>query len=96
VTFGTGELYRLSPKGQKEAVVKLPKGQLDGLVALDGGTVLVSSWEGSAVYRGAGAGPFEPLVSGVKSPASIGYDAKRKRVLIPSFMGNTVQMHPLK
>ena len=96
VTFGTGELYRISPKGQKEAGVKLPKGQLDGLIALEGGTVLVSSWEGSAVYRGAGAGPFEPVVSGVKSPAGIGYDAKRKRVLIPSFMGNTVQIHSLK
>jgi sugar lactone lactonase YvrE len=96
VTFGTGELYRISPKGQKEAAVKLPKGQLDGLVALDGGTVLVSSWEGSAVYRGAGAGPFEAVISGVKSPASIGYDAKRKRVLIPSFMGNAVHIHPLK
>ena len=96
VTFGTGELYRISPKGQKEAGVKLPKGQLDGLVALEGGTVLVSSWEASTVYRGAGAGPFEPVVSGIKSPASIGFDAKRKRVLVPSFMGNQVQIHPLK
>jgi sugar lactone lactonase YvrE len=96
VTFGTGELYRISPKGQKEAAVKLPKGQLDGLVALEGGTVLVSSWEGSAVYRGAGAGPFEPVASNIKSPAGIGYDAKRKRLLIPSFMGNTVQIHPLR
>jgi sugar lactone lactonase YvrE len=96
VTFGTGELYRISPKGQKEAAVKLPKGQLDGLVALDGGTVLVSSWEGSAVYRGTGAGPFEAVISGVKSPAGIGYDAKRKRLLVPSFMGNAVQINPLK
>jgi hypothetical protein len=96
VTFGTGELYRLSPKGQKEAGVKLPKGQLDGLVLLDGGAVLVSSWEGSSIFRGAGAGPFEPVITGVKSPAGIGFDAKRKRVLVPSFMGNTVQIHPLK
>jgi sugar lactone lactonase YvrE len=96
VTVGSGELYRISPKGQKEAAVKLPKGQLDGLVALEGGTVLVSSWEGSAVYRSAGAGPFEAVVSNIKSPAGISYDAKRKRVLIPSFLGNTVQIHPLK
>jgi sugar lactone lactonase YvrE len=96
VTFGSGELYRLSAKGQKEAAVKLPKGQLDGLVALDGGSVLVSSWEAGAVYRGTGAGPFEPVISNVKSPASIGYDAKRKRVLIPSFMGNFVQISPTK
>ncbi len=96
VTFGTGELYRLSPKGQKEAAVKLPKGQLDGLVLLEGGSVLASSWEGSAVYRGTGAGQFEPVVSNVKSPAGIGYDAKRKRVLIPSFMGNVVQINPIK
>jgi sugar lactone lactonase YvrE len=96
VTLGTGELYRISPKGQKEASVKLPKGQLDGLVALDGGTVLVSSWEAQAVYRGAGAGPFEAVITGVKSPAGIGYDAKRKRVLIRASWATPVQIHSLK
>ena len=60
VTFGSGELYRLSAKGQKEAAVKLPKGQLDGIVTLEGGSVLVSSWEAQAVFRGSGAGASSP------------------------------------
>jgi hypothetical protein len=73
---------------------KLPKGQLDGVVVLDGGDVLVSSWEGSAVYRGKPGGEWKPVVENVKSPADIGYDSKRHRILIPSFQGNTVILQP--
>ena len=52
VTFGSGEIYQVDAKGKQQAGQKLPKGQLDGIVTLDGGDVLVSSWEGSAIYRG--------------------------------------------
>src|SRR4029079_2599603 len=44
VTFVTGELYSVPAKGgQKSAGEKLPKGQLDGIVQIDGGDLLVSS-----------------------------------------------------
>jgi hypothetical protein len=32
------------------------------------------------------------LIKGVPSPADIGYDAKRNRVLIPIFTGNRVEI----
>lgn len=89
VTFGTGELYAVPAKGgQKSAGEKLPKGQLDGIVQIDGGDLLVSSWEASAVYRGKPGGPWTELVSGVKAPADIGWDSKRKALLIPKFNDN--------
>jgi hypothetical protein len=75
---------------------KLPKGQLDGIVILPGGDVLVSSWEGSAIYRGKPGGEWKAVVENVKSPADIGYDAKRHRVLIPIFQGNSVILQPLE
>jgi hypothetical protein len=96
VTFGSGEIYSVDMKGKKAAGQKLPKGQLDGVVALDGGDVLVSSWEGSAVYRGKPGGEWKAAVEGVKSPADIGWDSKRKVLLIPSFQGNQVILHPLE
>jgi sugar lactone lactonase YvrE len=96
VTFGSGEIYQVDAKGKKAAGQKLPKGQLDGIVALDGGEYLVSSWECSAVYRGKPGGEWKPAVENVKSPADIGWDSKRKRVLIPIFQGNSVILQPLQ
>lgn len=96
VTFGSGEIYQVDNKGKKAAGQKLPKGQLDGIVALDGGEYLVSSWEGSEIFRGKPGGEWKPVVENVKSPADIGWDLKRKRVLIPIFQGNSVILQPLQ
>lgn len=98
VTFGSGEIYSIDAKGKKGTGVKLPKGQNDGIVVLPSGDVLVSSWEGSAIYRGKATGKTEEwkaVVENVQSPADIGYDTKRNRILIPVFMGNNVIIHPL-
>jgi hypothetical protein len=60
-----------------------------------GGDLLVSSWEGSAIYRGTPGGEWKPVVENVKSPADIGWDATRRRILIPVFLENNVILHPL-
>lgn len=93
VTFGSGELYRLD-SGIRMDTVKLPKGSLDGIERV-GDQLLVSSWEGQAVYLGTPSGPFTAVVSGVEAPADIGHDAKRHRVLIPLFTANEVRIVPL-
>lgn len=96
VTFGTNEVYRLDEKGTKSDVTRLPKGSLDGVVALDDGTLLISSWDGSAVYRGKLGGTFDVLLADQKSPADIGYDKKRARVLVPHFNDDTVEVYDIK
>ena len=68
---------------------------LDGIVALGDG-LLISSWEASAVYRGKPGGAFEVVLPEQKSPADIGYDTKRGRVLVPHFLENTVEAYALK
>jgi len=94
VTFGSGEIYEVDAKGKMSKNQKLPKGQLDGIVDLQLGDYLVSSWEGSAIYRGRVGGEWKPVVENVKSPADIGYDTKRNRILIPIFQGNQVVIQP--
>lgn len=96
VTFGSGEIYSIDPAGKQVPGGKLPKGQLDGVVGLDGGDVLVSSWEGSAVYRGKPGGEWKAVAENVKAPADIGWDSKRSRLLIPLFMDSQVQIKTLK
>ncbi|MDR7518093.1 MAG: SMP-30/gluconolactonase/LRE family protein [Armatimonadota bacterium] len=89
VTFSKpGEVYTLGPAGQKQNVRATPAGQLDGVVALPGGVLLVSSWEASVVYRIDAGGMAKVVVKDVPSPADIGYDTKRNRVLIPIFTKN--------
>ncbi|MBK9035216.1 MAG: SMP-30/gluconolactonase/LRE family protein [Myxococcales bacterium] len=90
VTNGTGELYAIDPSGAKQPGEKLPKGSLDGLVALDGGDLLVSSWEGSAVFRGKPGGPWTAVAEGLKAPADIGWDSKRGWLLVPLFNDNMI------
>jgi sugar lactone lactonase YvrE len=95
VTFGGAELYHLNKKGEKAKITTLPKGGLDGIVKLSDGTLLVSSWDGKAVYRGRPGGAFEAILSDVTSPADIGLDTKRNCLLIPSFTTDTVIIQPL-
>jgi hypothetical protein len=95
VTFGSGEVYLLDDKGKKQSVSKPPGGVLDGVVGL-GDSLLVSSWETSTVYKGPLGGPFEVALDKQKSPADIGYDTKRGRVLIPHFLEDTVEAYDLK
>ena len=94
-TFGSNEVFRLDDKGQKQDVTKTPKGSLDGLVAV-GDALFVSSWEGSAVYKGKLGGTFEPAFSNLKTPADIGFDKKRSRILVPLFMDNAVEAYDVK
>lgn len=96
VTFGTNELYSLDAKGKKGDVTKLPKGSLDGIVALPGGDILVSSWEANAIFRGKPGGDFTSVIDNVKSPSDIGYDTKRGRLLVPLFESNEVQVFEIK
>ncbi len=91
-----GGIYRLTTTGQKEEVTRLPGGQLDGVVVLPGGVLLVSSWAASAVFRVAPDGAATQVIQNVKAPADIGYDRKRNRVLIPLFNDNRILIQPLR
>lgn len=96
VTFGSGDVYRVDPaSGARTDLPKPPTGQLDGVVRLADGTLLISSWEGSKVYRLDGAGTYTVVVEGITSPADIGYDSQRGRLLIPVFMENRVEIREL-
>src|SRR5262249_2204428 len=70
-------------------------GQLDGVVALDDGTLLFSSWEKKAIFRGPKAGPFKAVAENLEAPADIGWGSKRKQLLIPRFTKSELYFLPL-
>lgn len=69
-------------------------GGYDGIEVV-GKDIWVSTWADSSVYRwrdGTGVN----LIKGVPSPADIGYDAKRNRIIIPVFTANTIEIWQLQ
>jgi len=96
VTFGAAELQTYGLDGKKKGeATKLPKGSLDGILEV-GDELLISSWDGAAIYKGKPGGEFKQVAGDLKAPADIGYDTKRARVLVPRFMDNKVEAWELK
>jgi sugar lactone lactonase YvrE len=94
-SFGSGEVYALDAEGRRTNVMPPSQGQYDGIVAMDDGGFLVSSWGEQAVIRVNGAGAVSHVVHGVEAPADIGFDRTRSRVLVPLFNANEVRIVPL-
>lgn len=93
VTFGSGEVYRVNMQGERTALMKPPHGQLDGIIRLANGRYVITSWEDSSVAAMATPdSAYAQLLHPVESPADIGYDSKRDRILVPVFMGNRIEI----
>lgn len=95
VTYGGNEVFALE-NGKKGTPTTLPQGSLDGLVILPDGSFLIASWDGKSVYRGKPGETFRAAIENVTSPADIGFDTKRNRLLVPHFMENKVSIHPIQ
>lgn len=90
VEFGGRSVLAWKPEDKAPTVIAKGAGGFDGVVVA-GGKLYVSSWNDSTVssYE---TGQEVKLITGVPSPADIGYDAKRKRVLIPILTGNRLEI----
>jgi hypothetical protein len=95
VTAGGGLIVEVGSGGQVTPLHQAPAGGLDGLIVLDDGSILVSSWQGSAVYLIDSVGQASELFAGVDAPADIGFDTARRLVLIPRFQDDLVEARPL-
>jgi len=94
-TYGSGELFRVDSSGQVRGRERLPGGALDGIVIRDPDTFYLSSWEAQAIYAGRPGGPWSIAIRGVKAPADIGWDARRRRLLVPLLEDGAVEIHPM-
>lgn len=90
VSYGGRSVLAWKPGDKAPTVIAKGAGAFDG-VEIVGGRILVSSWNDSTVsaYE---TGQEVKLITGVPSPADFGYDAKRKRVLVPILTGNRVEI----
>lgn len=94
VAFNTGAIFAIDEEGVREDYPPLPGADLDGIEVLPDGGMLISDWETGGVYLSDANGVAE-LILEAESPADIGYDAARNRVLVPGFTTNVVLIHSL-
>lgn len=94
VTWKNGTFGLVTPDGLT-AELKLPATQLDGLVRVTGGRWLASSWEGRCIYTIAPGGDVQVLYGDLESPADIGFDHARGRLLVPLFTEDRVIVRKL-
>jgi hypothetical protein len=94
VAFGGPAIFGWKPGDAAPTVVARGAGQWDGVELLADGRIVASSWGDSTVDVIA-EGKVERLIGGVPSPADIGLDTKRQRVLIPVFTENRVEVWAL-
>lgn len=92
VTSGSGEIFRLAADGTRTPITPRSDRRLDGIVFRQDESFFFSNWADSTVYKVGGDGSVERLVQDVPSPADIGYDARRHRLLIPLLQENALVM----
>lgn len=91
--FDSPNVRRLDDDGSVAESWEAPKGGLDGLVVTSDGEMIVSSWEGKALYVRQDDEVSE-VQGNLDSPADIGLDTKRDRVLVPLFNDDQVVILP--
>jgi sugar lactone lactonase YvrE len=90
VNIGTSDVLTFSPAGQLVRTEQSTDAGNDGLVILPDGTKYVSSVRQGTVARIRPGQRAEPIASGIPSAASMAYDSKRNRLIIPMNDWNAV------
>jgi hypothetical protein len=91
------DLMKADAKKSVSKIAEVTEG-IDGIEPVGNGDYIVTSWVGYIYYVQAN-GHFETLLdtrSHNKNAADIGYDAAKKIVYVPTFMGKTVAAYKLK
>jgi sugar lactone lactonase YvrE len=85
-----GKVYAMRDGDTSRTTVVNTKARLDGIEALSDGRILYTSWGDSSVHLVTGT-TDRKLVGNLPSPADIGFDTKRNRVLVPLGMLGRVE-----
>ncbi len=88
VNFGAPRILHIDWEGRARALPAPPAGNLDGVVRLPDGSLAVTSWEASAVFRIGPDGASSILASELRGPADLGFDERRGRLLVPELLAD--------
>lgn len=100
VSWRDGTFFQIDYRGVRTDLLRAPQAQLDGLVRIEAGASsgagwLATSWAGKCVYRFDATGGITTLPHALEQPADCGFDAGRRRLLVPLFAANRLELVPL-
>lgn len=100
VNWRDGAFFQIDYRGVRTDLLRAPQAQLDGLVRVEGeggqgAYWLATSWQGKCVYRFDSSGGCAPLPRSLEQPADCGFDAGRRRLLVPLFGSDRLELLPL-
>lgn len=93
VTYGSGKIF-FHEDGALSELPELPGLGLDGIVVTDRG-LLISDWDTESVYLLRENGSVATVLRNVPSPADIGIDRRRNRLLVPGLTSGNLLLAPL-
>jgi SMP-30/Gluconolactonase/LRE-like region len=96
VNIGSADVFTYSPSGQLLTTEQSDNPGNDGIAVLPDGTKYVSSVRLGTVARIRPGQKAERIASGIPSPASMTYDSKRDRLVIPCNDWNAIVFVDLK
>jgi len=94
VSYGSGRIFVIED-GTLSDLPELPGLGLDGIVVVDEG-LLISDWDTETVYLLRENGSVSAVVRNIPSPADIGVDRSRDRLLIPDLTTDRLMLAPLE
>jgi hypothetical protein len=93
-----GDVYALDRQGQQAPLGKVA-GALDGMILTPGGRLIVSSSGTGTVFIAQGAVgasvQLEPLITDLDSPGDLGYDPKRRQLIVPLMRDDALYIQEL-
>lgn len=95
VGFNSPNIFAWTAGSDNVSILGSGPGGGDGIVILNDGRALYSSWADSSLYLFADSTSTK-LRGGLNAPADIGYDARRNIVAVPLFSDNRVELWQLK
>ena len=90
VSFGGKGIFGWKPGDKDITSIGTGPGQMDGVVVLPDGRLLVTSWADSSLFV-LDKGVPKKVATGIASPADIDFSDKDSRVAVPQLMVNKVQ-----
>ena len=90
VTMFSGQLRTMDKDGDVKTIMTLPFNRLDGLIKTNDGRLITSSWKAKGIYEITANYKLKNIASDLTSPADLGYDSKRNKILVPLFLKDEV------
>lgn len=89
-TAESGEVYRLTPQGERTAIFPVSDRRFGGIAFLPDGGFAFTSWSDEAIFLVQGDGRIVRLLEGVAEAGGLAFDSRRNRLVVPLQSANQI------